>query len=231
MLSDSERNSAITAMTNDMAPWILDSVNSWDSEQLTGDSMLFEGIRAITVSDGMNALASIRNCSDSKTRWTSGWMWILCARSQVSIIFNFIFSANHRHENEQIHQLALTKLLWVRHGFLLRMICSALTACIFFYLHHTLTYHGIRNLDPLTETVSIVYAWLTILWQYNLSFYLSYLARWPDFFSVAESFDGKMMGYGMSWCCDIDCHRYFYKFQLWVKQKDLDRNGTDMSPR
>eukprot|EP00041_Stephanoeca_diplocostata_P007960 m.113996 g.113996 ORF g.113996 m.113996 type:complete len:177 (-) comp17113_c0_seq1:162-692(-) len=40
------------------------------------------------------------------------------------------------------------------------------------------------NLDPLTET-------------YNLQFYFKYMARWPDYFSVAESPSGRMMGYIM----------------------------------
>eukprot|EP00729_Bicosta_minor_P022228 gene22228-8687_t len=40
------------------------------------------------------------------------------------------------------------------------------------------------NLDPLTET-------------YNMGFYFNYLARWPDYFSVAESGSGRMMGYIM----------------------------------
>ncbi|RIB24628.1 N-acetyltransferase [Gigaspora rosea] len=40
------------------------------------------------------------------------------------------------------------------------------------------------NLDFLTET-------------YNISFYLSYLARWPDLFCVQESPNGAMMGYIM----------------------------------
>ncbi|KAJ3364295.1 hypothetical protein AMAG_10155 [Allomyces macrogynus ATCC 38327] len=40
------------------------------------------------------------------------------------------------------------------------------------------------NLDPLTE-------------NYNISFYLTYLARWPDYFSVAESASGQAMGYVM----------------------------------
>lgn len=40
------------------------------------------------------------------------------------------------------------------------------------------------NLDPLTET-------------YNISFYLQYLAHWPDYFSMAESSSGTRMGYIM----------------------------------
>jgi len=40
------------------------------------------------------------------------------------------------------------------------------------------------NLDPLTET-------------YGISFYLQYLAKWPDYFSVAEGPDGALMGYIM----------------------------------
>ncbi|KAJ3329182.1 N(alpha)-acetyltransferase 20, NatB catalytic subunit [Blyttiomyces sp. JEL0837] len=40
------------------------------------------------------------------------------------------------------------------------------------------------NLDPLTET-------------YNISFYLQYLAQWPDYFFMAESCNGSSMGYIM----------------------------------
>ncbi|KAJ8984497.1 hypothetical protein NQ317_014587 [Molorchus minor] len=37
------------------------------------------------------------------------------------------------------------------------------------------------NLDPLTET-------------YGLSFYMQYLAHWPEYFQVAESPSGEIMG-------------------------------------
>ncbi|XP_074659328.1 N-alpha-acetyltransferase 20-like [Tubulanus polymorphus] len=40
------------------------------------------------------------------------------------------------------------------------------------------------NLDPLTET-------------YGLPFYLQYLAHWPEYFKVAESPSGRIMGYIM----------------------------------
>ncbi|KAI8851524.1 N-alpha-acetyltransferase 20, NatB catalytic subunit-like protein, partial [Chytridium lagenaria] len=40
------------------------------------------------------------------------------------------------------------------------------------------------NLDPLTET-------------YNISFYLQYLAQWPDYFVMAESPSSARMGYIM----------------------------------
>lgn len=40
------------------------------------------------------------------------------------------------------------------------------------------------NLDPLTET-------------YNLGFYLGYMSKWPEYFSIAESPSGKVMGYIM----------------------------------
>lgn len=40
------------------------------------------------------------------------------------------------------------------------------------------------NFDPLTEI-------------YGMSFYLSYLAHWPEYFQVAESPTGKIMGYMM----------------------------------
>lgn len=40
------------------------------------------------------------------------------------------------------------------------------------------------NLDPLTET-------------YGIGFYLQYLARWPEYFLVAESPSQELMGYIM----------------------------------
>lgn len=40
------------------------------------------------------------------------------------------------------------------------------------------------NLDHLTET-------------FNMPFYLTYLARWPDYFHVAEGPNGRIMGYIM----------------------------------
>ncbi|KAJ1729669.1 N(alpha)-acetyltransferase 20, NatB catalytic subunit [Coemansia biformis] len=40
------------------------------------------------------------------------------------------------------------------------------------------------NLDQFTET-------------YDLGFYLSYLAHWPDLFTLAESTDGRLMAYLM----------------------------------
>lgn len=40
------------------------------------------------------------------------------------------------------------------------------------------------NLDPLTET-------------YGLGFYLQYMTRWPEYFLVAESPSGDLMGYIM----------------------------------
>ena len=40
------------------------------------------------------------------------------------------------------------------------------------------------NLDPLTET-------------YGIGFYLQYLARWPEYFLVAESPSHHLMGYIM----------------------------------
>lgn len=40
------------------------------------------------------------------------------------------------------------------------------------------------NLDPLTET-------------YNMGFYLAYLSKWPEYFTVTESPTGRIMGYIM----------------------------------
>ena len=40
------------------------------------------------------------------------------------------------------------------------------------------------NLDPLTET-------------YGLSFYMSYQARWPEYFYTAEAPNGEIQGLGV----------------------------------
>ena len=46
-----------------------------------------------------------------------------------------------------------------------------------------LTYNNV-NLDVLTET-------------YGVSFYLTYLAKWPEYFQTLESVSGDIMGYIM----------------------------------
>ncbi|XP_039298127.1 N-alpha-acetyltransferase 20-like [Nilaparvata lugens] len=52
-----------------------------------------------------------------------------------------------------------------------------------FTCNDLLKYNAV-NLDPLTET-------------YGLSFYMQYLAHWPEYFLVAESASGEIMGYIM----------------------------------
>ena len=49
-----------------------------------------------------------------------------------------------------------------------------------FSAFHLLKFNNV-NLDPLTET-------------YNMSFYLQYLAKWPEFCFTAEAPSGRMMG-------------------------------------
>ena len=44
---------------------------------------------------------------------------------------------------------------------------------------------NLTNLDVLTE-------------NYDIKFYLSYLARWPTLFSAVESPEGNIMGYSKS---------------------------------
>lgn len=36
--------------------------------------------------------------------------------------------------------------------------------------------------------------------QYGINFYMQYLAKWPEYFQVAEAPDGEIMGY--SECCN-----------------------------
>ena len=52
------------------------------------------------------------------------------------------------------------------------------------------------NLDPLTET-------------YGVGFYLQYLARWPEYFLVAESPSNDLMGYIMGKSEGIYIRKYF----------------------
>ena len=69
-------------------------------------------------------------------------------------------------------------------------LCVCLLVCLFVCLLVCLFVSHIssprvtflRNLDPLTET-------------YNMSFYLHYLAQWPEYMTVAESSSGNLMGY------------------------------------
>ena len=64
------------------------------------------------------------------------------------------------------------------------------------------------NLDPLTETVQkqririrfslcLCFVLLALFFQYNMPFYMQYLAKWPDCSATAVSPDGRLMGYSM----------------------------------
>lgn len=56
---------------------------------------------------------------------------------------------------------------------------------------------GTRNLDVWTET-------------YGISFYLSYLTRWPDLCCVQEAPNGRLMGYGVLACFFLS----FFKIKI-----------------
>ena len=45
-----------------------------------------------------------------------------------------------------------------------------------------LLHMSLCNLDPLTE-------------NYDVHFYIEYMARWPSLFTVAENSDGQIIGY------------------------------------
>ncbi|KAJ2963894.1 hypothetical protein NQZ79_g1054 [Umbelopsis isabellina] len=64
-------------------------------------------------------------------------------------------------------------------------MCNYHSECLLvFCFQILLTSSYNSNLDVLTET-------------YNISFYLQYLARWPDLFSVQTTAKGNVMGYVM----------------------------------
>ena len=52
------------------------------------------------------------------------------------------------------------------------------------------------------------------MYKYGLSFYLQYLARWPEYFQVAESPTGEIMGY--SACCSWITANIKGGFQFFV---------------
>ena len=74
-------------------------------------------------------------------------------------------------------------------------------------------FNGI-NLDPLTE-------------MYGLSFYLQYLARWPEYFMVSEAPSGALMGYIMgkseglneNWHGHVTAVRFLVQRRLCVVKK------------
>ena len=104
------------------------------------------------------------------------------------------------------------------------------------------------NLDHLTETVTLprdlsvaanVVAAMTSRWlQYNIPFYMQYLARWPNLCLVAEAPGGEIMGYR---ACPISCRCIILKrlWQTWAKWRgegmtgaaSRRSRGTDTSPQ
>ena len=48
--------------------------------------------------------------------------------------------------------------------------------------------------------IDIVLGVLNTHYQYGLGFYMQYLAHWPEYFQVAESPNGEIMGYSKFWC-------------------------------
>lgn len=78
-----------------------------------------------------------------------------------------------------------------------------------------------RNLDPLTET-------------YGLAFYTQYLAHWPEYFQVAESPSGEIMGYSKNIQLPTLYTLYFNALcdppQSWANPRDTATTGTVTSP-
>ena len=52
------------------------------------------------------------------------------------------------------------------------------------------------HLNPAPPAAVFELLFLTCM-QYGLPFYLQYLAHWPEYFQVAESASGEIMGYSM----------------------------------
>ena len=60
-------------------------------------------------------------------------------------------------------------------------LAQTMTTLRDFHLLDLLSFNKV-NLDPLTET-------------YSMSFYMMYMARWPEYFRIAKSMNGDIMGY------------------------------------
>ena len=59
--------------------------------------------------------------------------------------------------------------------------------------------------------------------QFNMSFYMTYLARWPDYFHVAEGPGNRIMGYSMispSLFSSSLVFVFFFKWTLWFTFKN-----------
>lgn len=61
-------------------------------------------------------------------------------------------------------------------------------------------------MDPLTETVTFNWEysiekngliWIQYISQYGLTFYMQYLAHWPEYFQLTEAPGGEIMGYSI----------------------------------
>lgn len=72
-----------------------------------------------------------------------------------------------------------------------------------------------RNFDPLTET-------------YGLSFYTQYLAKWPEYFQLAESPSGHIMGYSKYTLILTTNLLHSNGLQLWARLRDTWTIGMDM---
>lgn len=62
---------------------------------------------------------------------------------------------------------------------------------------------------------------------------MQYLAHWPEYFQVAESPSGEIMGYSMPFPLTLQEMSANYNvfrslFQSWENRKDMQKNGTVM---
>lgn len=115
--------------------------------------------------------------------------WFSCTKSlSTAFYLKFVCSLNFK-------QQKLKNLKWPLCDHSPVAICSDSTMCMsinssnqFVWFSTDLIFGEFclfyRNLDSLTET-------------YGLSFYMQYLAHWPEYFQVAESPSGEIMGYSM----------------------------------
>lgn len=82
--------------------------------------------------------------------------------------------------------------------------------------HLLLPLNFFRNLDPLTET-------------YGLSFYMQYLAHWPEYFQVAEAPGGEIMGYSKG-LFNSSYLSLLLSYQIWIKTQ-VERTDLEKTPK
>ena len=87
-------------------------------------------------------------------------------------------------QNKKVKKKCFLRIYFLEFYLMFELICKSKMTTLRQFTCDDLFRFNPVNLDPLTET-------------YGVGFYLQYLARWPEYFLVAESPSNDLMGYIM----------------------------------